>query len=138
MKQPNPRVKDLKELDADNFEMLQEQAALQSAIAESNAAKSGKAASVAKPHAKKELSHKEVLSEEEALQKAIYESTHDAAVSRPAPAKPSPAAAAAAAAPPKPAQNWLRMSSLEDVSVVVEPTKQLFSSLTISPPGCSL
>ena len=115
IQQPNPNVDNFKELDPENLELLQEQAALQRAIMESNT-KSKPAVKPApqspkKVQALKSLPKESVISEEEALQRAIYESTHEA--SSPKPAK---SVAAVAAAPKKNEhENWLRMSS-QDVS----------------------
>ena len=67
-------------------------------------------ASAAKPKYKNQsISDEEVLSEDEALQKAIYESTHAASPKRQTPK-------VAAAPPKKEHQNWLRMNSFDDVS----------------------
>lgn len=107
----NLDVENLKELDPENLELLQEQAALQRAITESNTKSTVQTKSPQRNLEKgfKSSPQDRVISEEEALQRAIYESTHEA--SSPKPVKND------AAAPPKSEHhNWLRMSSLQDVS----------------------
>ncbi|CAB9501283.1 Mpv17 / PMP22 family [Seminavis robusta] len=109
---PNPNAKILSELDPDNLELLQEQAALQRAIMESN--KATKPAPASKPAPKKPAhssypENDELSSVDAALQRAIYESTH--AASPPRPTKN------VAAIPKKDENdNWLRMASLQDSS----------------------
>ena len=100
-------------LDLDNFELLQEQAALERVISESKPSQG-----ISKPEKKAASTHrhKDVLSEEQALQKAIYESTHEAA----SPPRPASVPVAAAAAPKSDEhRNWLRMDSLVSLFLAV-------------------
>lgn len=107
-------------MDPDNFELLQEQAALQRALLESpnksgighQKAASSKTASVEGGAVASAGPSKSHMSEDEALQRAIYESTYAAS---PHPMPPSHPAAVAAAPKKKEHSNWLRMSSFGDV-----------------------
>jgi hypothetical protein len=100
-----------KGLDPENFELLQEQAALQTLLFQSSDGPSSRAKKISTPTSSKPK--KNQMSEEEALQRAIYESTHDA----PSPSKPTsiPSVATAAVTKPKKHENWLRMTSFNDV-----------------------
>lgn len=98
-------IQDLKHLDTDNFELLQEQVALQMVLLESKP-ESDNTKAEQKP-APFRFKSKD-LSEDQALQRAIYESTHEAS------SPPRIVAVPFVAAAPKDQghSNWLRMNSL--------------------------
>jgi hypothetical protein len=110
-------VKTLKQLDPESFELLQEQAALQLAIIESKTPVSS-ASDSAQP-----ANDYAAMCEEEALQNAIYESTHAAT-------PPISEKSVAMAPKQEVRKDWLPISALQHVSL---PTNIVCLFFMVSP-----